>query len=213
MKHFQIRPISDAEYEQRLNALINRVQTRLHYTEITGKMMLMAEAWKRITERQGSGTISDLRRELGFASNDTLVTLKLLGRTRNLQQYGYVEHIGYATDTIAGAHREYKRTGRLYRFVRFDKPARVNKVMDWFEQQVEKLDQRRQRASCVAGISQFALTARNAHWIDEDMNARNQAIVDMYGTGFTMEEIGREFGISRERVRQIISIAIRNSRE
>lgn len=213
MKHFQIRPISDAEYEQRLNSLISRVQIRLRYTESTGEMRLMAEAWKRITERQGSGTIADLRRELGLAGDDTLVTLKLLGRTRNLQDDGLVEHVGYATDTIPGRYRKYKRTGRLYRFVRFDKPARIKKVMDWFEQEVEKLDQRRQRASCVAGISQFALTARKVHWPDEDMYARNQAIVDMYGQGFTMEEIGREFGISRERVRQIIDIAIRNSRE
>jgi hypothetical protein len=80
---------------------------------------------------------------------------------------------------------------------------RLAKLKDWFDGEVDLLDGMRLRRSCVA-ITAFA---GSLGWSQE----RNREVIKLRGMGMTNREIGGRFGISAQRVDQIIQWAIRTS--
>lgn len=198
------RPISGAEYERRLNRLVEKFQSehRGHPEHLSPDSLI-----RRIYEIvRDAGRISfpALGERLGmYRSNEaTSQTMLLHSRLRYLIEYGWVEKDGYGEGRTRGKH---VYAVQMYKVGPGGGGKHAQVRMAAFLRKVDALDAKRAHGVCMAGLVNTAPTA--LMWTDDTI-ARNKEIIGRHLAGEEQAPIARDYGISRERVRQIVHAGV-----
>ncbi len=176
------QPLCPAEYQDRITRIAEEFARRIRNSHPNG---MLGDILKIVHNAGRPVTRREVEQELGIGNR-----LAVYGRLWLLERRGFVRVSG-GTPSPRGPN------GTLFEFQTDKSSYKVRKAQEWLEREISKAElEARSLATCVASSLNFA------------GSERNRQIVEMYSRGVRKSDLAARFGITQERVRQIVAAAI-----